>query len=144
MKRNIYIDRLAKEWHQHSRIVLSIDYDNTIFPYETLDNQEDMNRAIKIIKEAQQVGTYNVIFTASNKDRHPEILEYCKSIGIRVDSINTNPIGLPYGNEGKIYYNINICDRSGMLEALDTLEAAMYLQRAHLNTERHAGQTKIG
>lgn len=144
MKKNIYIERLAKEWMQHGRIILAIDFDNTIYPYETLDNKDDMNKAIGIIKEAQNVGTYNVIFTASNKERHPEILAYCKEKGINVDSINTNPIELPYGKEGKIYYNINICDRSGMNEALDTLEAAMYLQRAHLNAVRHAGQTEIG
>jgi hypothetical protein len=125
VKGNKYIDRLIKEWVEHGKIIVSIDYDSTIKKWHTIDNEEDIDRVISLIKTVQRY-TYNVIFTASNTERHPEIQEYCESIGIRVDSINKNVISLPYGDEGKIYYNINLCDRSGLTEALYILETAYY------------------
>ena len=41
--------------------------------------------------------------------------------GIVLDSINKNPIPMPYGNHGKIYYNILLDDRAGLGQAYDTL-----------------------
>ena len=137
LKRNIYIDRLALEWNQHGKIIIAVDYDSTILPWSSIDNRGDIERAIKLIREAQLTGAYIVIFTASTSDRHPEIIEYCKSKGIEVDSINSNPIELPVGYNGKIFYNINLCDRSGFTEAMDILESALYLQRSKLNSDRH-------
>ena len=55
------------------------------------------------------------------------ILEYCKEIGINVNSINTNPIKLDFGNNGKVYANIYLDDRAGLLQALDILEETMKL-----------------
>lgn len=37
-----YVDRLYAEWTQHGKIVLSVDYDSTLFPYHTIDNQDDI------------------------------------------------------------------------------------------------------
>lgn len=137
-RNNIYVERLAREWRQHGKIILSIDFDNTISPYETLDNQEDIDRSIKLIKECQLVGCYNMIHTACNPDRQDYIRAYCAEKGINIDSINTTPVELPYGKAGsKPYYNHNLCDRSALPAALDILEEAMYRQRSHLVAERH-------
>lgn len=129
-----YIDRLFNEWVQHGKIIISVDYDSTLYPYHTIDNSNDISRTIELVKICQQTGCFTVIFTASNQDRHEEIFSYCKSIGIHVDSINKNPITLPYGEQGKIYYNINLCDRSGLNEACMILECALYKYRGYLQT----------
>jgi predicted HAD superfamily phosphohydrolase YqeG len=126
-----YIDRLVKEWQTHGKIIVGVDFDNTISPYHTLDNQEDIDRTIKILKDCQLVGCYTVIHTACNEDRHSEIMEYCNKIGIKVDSINQTPIELPYGNKGsKPYCNHFLDDRAALPAALDILEEAMYKQRS--------------
>ena len=65
-----------------------------------------------------------MIHTCSDEARHDEIMEYCKSKGLEVESINKNPIDLPYGNEGKPYYNWQLCDRSGLEYASKVLEEA--------------------
>ncbi len=119
-----YVNRLYQEWKTHEKIIISVDYDDTLYPFK-LDNTEDVVRTVKLVKQAQEIGAYIVIFTASTSDRYKEIKSYCNDLGINVDSINTNPIKLPYGNNGKIYYNINICDRSGLNQALDILEETM-------------------
>ena len=122
---NKYIDRLYNEWKQHGKIIISVDYDDTIFPWG-LGNKEDIDRTIKLVQIAHETGAYIVIFTASAPERHEEIQKHCESIRLPIDSINVNPIELPYGKNGKIYYNINLCDRSGLTQALDILESAMY------------------
>lgn len=126
---NKYTERLIREWRQHGKIVLSVDFDSTLYPYPTLNNKEDIARTINLVQIAHQTGAYIVIFTASPPERHQEIQEYCEKIRIPINSINVNPIDLPYGKHGKIYYNINLCDRSGLNEALNTLEEAMFVIR---------------
>lgn len=126
-----YVQRLYKEWLQHGRIILAIDFDNTVSPYHTLDNKEDMDRAVKAILDSQQVGTYNMIHTSCDPSRHEDIVVYCSGLGIRIDAINATPIEVPYGKPGsKPYFNISLDDRCGLREATITLETAMVLVRA--------------
>lgn len=135
----IYRERLSGEWKTHGKIVIGVDFDSTISPYHTLDNQEDIDRAIKILKDCQLVGCYTVIHTACNPDRHGDILSYCEKIGLKVDTINETPSELPiqYGRAGsKPYCNIFIDDRAGLGQALDILEDCMILQRSHKYAER--------
>lgn len=138
---DMYVDRLVKEWKQHGKIIISIDFDSTISPYHTIDNQPDIDAAINLIKRVQG-SAYNVIFTACHPDRFDEITYYCDKQGIRVDSINKNPISLPYGTSGKIYYNVNLCDRSGLKEAMNILETAYYIYRGWKQSEKPL--TEIG
>ena len=134
---NKYTERLIKEWNQHSKIVIGVDYDSTISPWHTIDNKEDIERTIKVLQDCMLVGAYIVINTCSNSDRYREISEYCVKIGIKVDEINNNAIDLPYGKSGKIYANIYLDDRSGLTQALDILEEAMYRQRAYKRSQIH-------
>lgn len=126
-----YIKRLTQEWLQYGRIILGCDFDDTISPWK-FNSEEDLLQITKIVKlltEAKRTGAYIVIFTSCNEDRHDEIKLYCQSLGLEIDSINKNPIELPYGNSGKIYANIFLDDRAGLLESLDVLETAMYRVR---------------
>lgn len=123
---NKYTERLYKEWSQHGKIVIAVDYDSTIYPWHTIDNKEDIARVISILQVAVNTGAYIVINTCSHPDRHEEIQKHCESLKISINGINTNPIDLPYGKHGKIYANIYLDDRAGLNEALNMLEEAMY------------------
>lgn len=132
LKGNKYALRLAKEWKQHSKIVLALDFDSTISYWNTIENQLDIQKTIDLVKEAQKLGVYTVIFTACHPDRYPEIIKHCTNIGLKIDSINENPFNLPYGNHGKIYYNHLLDDRAGLEHALDILEFALYSYKGYL------------
>ena len=135
---NKYLERLVHEWEQHGKIIIGVDYDSTISPYHTIDNVEDINRCIRLLKDAQLVGCYTIIHTACNEDRHEEIYNYCKKIGIHVDTINETPIGLEYGKKGsKPYCNLFLDDRAGFREAMTLLEEAIYLQRSYKRSQIH-------
>jgi hydroxymethylpyrimidine pyrophosphatase-like HAD family hydrolase len=128
---NKYSERLLEEWKQHGKIIISVDYDDTLYPWRKDFNGDDIERTIKLVQQAYNTGAYIVIFTASDPDRYEEIQNHCESIKLPINAINKNAIPLPYGNNGKIYYNINLCDRSGLTEALNILEEAMYAYRGH-------------
>lgn len=135
LKDNKYVDRLLTEWKQHGKIIISLDFDDTIYLYNnTLNNKSDVERAISLAKQCYMTGAYIVIFTASDPERYPEIQKYCEQLQIPINAINANPIELPYGKKGKIYYNINLCDRSGLVEAMDILESALYKYRGYQQT----------
>lgn len=139
MKTQKYVDRLFDEWKQHGKIIISVDYDDTISPWR-FNSEEDLKQqaaTIKLLQAAHYTGAFIVIFTACNTDRYEEIKLYCKNIGLTIDAINQNPIDVPYGKNGKIYANVFIDDRAGMLEALDILETAMYKYRAYLEENKN-------
>lgn len=136
---NKYVLRLLSEWKQHGKIIISLDFDDTIYLYNHhLNNKDDVQRAINLVKECYLTGAYIVIFTASSQERYPEIQQYCDELLIPVSAINRNPIELPYGNNGKIYYNINLCDRSGLVEAMNILEEALYKFRGYQQEQKPA------
>lgn len=122
-----YLERLEKEWEQHGKIIIAVDYDDTISPWKM--QGFDPSRTLEVLKVAKNTGAYVVIFTSCNEERYPEIHEYCRNKGIEIDSINKTPIDLPYGNNTKIYANIFIDDRAGLNESLNILEFATYRMR---------------
>lgn len=127
IRMKIYIDRLYNEWTTHGKIIIGVDFDSTISPYATINNQEDIERTISVLKICTQTGCFIVIHTACRQDRYQEILDYCEKSGIKVDSINQTPIDLPYGKSGsKPYCNHFLDDRAALPASLDILEAAMY------------------
>lgn len=138
MNRNSkYINRLVREWEQHGKIVLAIDWDSTLEYWNTIENQEDIEKVRTLVSQCQQVGTYNVIHSACKKERYSEIIEKCKQMNIKVDAINENPIDLPYGGNGsKIFYNHQLCDRSGLLDSIDILETALYIHKGNIQNNK--------
>ena len=120
-----YAERLIKEWEKHGKIIIACDFDDTIRNWG-MNLPSDIARAIATIKHAQAIGIHLVIWTASDPiERKDIITKHCEEHGIRIDGINENPPGLPYGLHGKIYANIFIDDRAGINEALTILEYAI-------------------
>jgi len=128
------IERLVEEWILHKNIIIAVDYDDTIYPWKYA-TPKDCDEVIDALKSAQVTGAYIVIFTACREDRYNEIKEYCKSKGLEINSINQNPIELPYGNQNKIYANIFIDDRAGLEKSLDILNRANFIIRGKKEVE---------
>ena len=136
-----YIDRLTTEWETHGKIIIGADFDSTLSPYPTIENDKDIARCVNLIKIAQQTGAYVVIYTCCDPGRYDDIIGFVTNNGIRVDAINRNPIDLPFGHGSKPYCNIYLDDRSGFIQAMDILEAAMYTIRAKQNIKNSSFQT---
>lgn len=139
---NKYVTRLVQEWEQHGKIIIGVDFDDTISPWKFKDKEdlEKLDRIIQILRIARETGAYIVIFTACNSDRYQEIQEYCEKVRLPIDCINKTPFDLPYGNNGKIYANIFLDDRAGLDEALSMLEHCMYKIRGKKASRLTAGE----
>ena len=119
------VNRLYKEYKRHPRIIVACDFDDTVSPYH--DKSETHQRVFSVLRECQKHNFYIVLWTASAPERFDFMKNFMNENGIKIDSINENPIPLPFGNNGKIYYNILLDDRAGLGSALDTLETLLFL-----------------
>lgn len=117
------LERLVNEWIEHDSIVLAVDFDDTIFHWRHR-TEEECYKTLDLVKWCRTIGAHIMIHTCSDKDRYDEIREYCLLHGLKIDSINENPIKLPFGNQSKPYYNWQLCDRSGLSYAQYVLEEA--------------------
>ncbi len=119
--------RLFKEWQMHPRLIVACDFDDTVFDFHGADGDGyprfTHDSAINLIRDCAALNFYIVVFTASAPSRWDAIRKYMKEVvNVEIASINANPIPLPYGNNGKMYYNILLDDRAGLGQAMNTLE----------------------
>jgi len=117
---SIAVDRLYKEYKQHPRLIVALDFDDTIFDFHK--SGSNYPRVIDVVQRCQALGFYIVLFTGTVQERWEDQILYAQKMGIKIDSVNKNPIPLPFGNHGKIYYNILLDDRAGLGQAVETLE----------------------
>lgn len=114
-------ERLFREWKKHQRLIIAVDFDDTVYDFHNTGASHERIRAA--LNKCKELDFYIVMFTASAVERYPLIMDYMsKEYGIEPVSINKNPFPLPYGNNGKIYYNLLLDDRAGLGSALSTLE----------------------
>jgi MoaA/NifB/PqqE/SkfB family radical SAM enzyme len=124
---NNAILRLYREWEKHKKLMVAVDFDDTIFDFHKKGNDHSM--VINILKKCNELGFYVTIFTASKPERYDFIRNHMKELGVKIDAINENVVQLPYGNNGKIYYNILLDDRAGLGQAYTTLLSVIEMIR---------------
>lgn len=120
------IDRLLRQYKDHPRLIIAIDFDDTIFDINF--SGKPSQTILNIIKRCQKHNFYITIYTAREAKDFFFIAEYMSLQGIIIDSINANPIPLQHGNSGKMYYNLLLDDKAGLGQAyliLDTLLAQL-------------------
>lgn len=116
---NACVERLYAEYKKHGQLIVAVDFDETIFPYK--DKNVKYTKVIDLLRDCFGFGFYIVIYTASDPKRFPKMKEYLEQYGIAVSAVNKNPIKLPFGNHGKMYYNILLDDRAGLSSAYNVL-----------------------
>lgn len=129
---DLCVERLYNTYLKHKNIIVAVDHDDTLFDFHK--KGYTFPKVIEIIKECNKLGFHVIIYTASAKERHPEILENAAKLGIQVTSINKNSIESPFGNDGKIFYNIFLCDRAGLGQSYTILRKT--LDRIYKEIER--------
>jgi len=137
LKTNKYIERLFQEWKVYQKIIIAVDFDDTISPWKFSEQEILDTNIVYILNKAKSLGAYIVCFTACHEDRFEEIQNRFKRLNISLDAINKTPIDLPYGNNNKIYANIFLDDRAGLKQALETLENAMWKYAGYLRTNEN-------
>ena len=79
---NNYVERLSTEWNTHGKIVIAVDFDDTLHPWKFASVNPNV---VRIIKDAKRIGAYIVIWTACDEARYPEIRHVCSSLGLEIE-----------------------------------------------------------
>ncbi|MBS7021381.1 MAG: hypothetical protein KH135_05985 [Firmicutes bacterium] len=114
--------RLAKEWREHKKIIIALDFDNTVYDF----HHEGHTYAdiFELLRACKEYGCYIVLFAARGDNENEFMTNYLKEHGIEIDGINENLPVVPFQTR-KIYYNILLDDRAGLLSAYCTLKEAL-------------------
>lgn len=115
--------RLFQEWEKHKKLLIAVDFDETIFDFHKKGTDHTM--VINLLKKCNELGFYVTIFSASKPERYDFMRSHMEELGVKIDAINKNVIELPYGNNGKIYYNILLDDRAGLGQAYTILASVI-------------------
>lgn len=121
------IDRLTREWRTHGKLIIAVDFDDTIFDYHRQGHTYDA--VIQLIRDCAEEGAYICVFTGSPPDKYDIIRTRFAELEIPLSSINENPFPLPFGNHGKMYYNILLDDRAGLGQAFKILSRALEIRK---------------
>ena len=117
------IERLYQEWKKYGKIIVATDWDDTLYDFHK--KGFTYPKLVEILKECQDLGFHIVVFTGSEKEKYPSILEGCKELGLNIAKINENAFPMPIGNHGKIYFNLLLDDRGGLSSAYSILRKTL-------------------
>lgn len=113
------VSRLYNEFKKHPKLIVACDHDDSVFDFH--NKGYDYSDTIEALKRCQQHDFFIVVFTGMPKEKWNDIFKFWDDLGIKITGINTNPIKLPFGNDGKIYFNILLDDRAGLGQSLEIL-----------------------
>jgi hypothetical protein len=122
------VDKLYKEYKNNPKLIIAVDFDDTIYDYN--NNGTTHKYVIDLLKECQELNFYIVVYTARMKKHFDVIAPYMEKIGIKIAAINENAVDLPYGRDGKIYYNILLDDKAGLGQACSALKQVVEIIKA--------------
>jgi hypothetical protein len=116
-------ERLFAEYEQHKSLIVALDFDDTVFDFHKKGYTYDT--VLDLVRRAQAQNFYIVLFTGTHPDQWDSAVEYLRERGITINHINQNPIPLPFGNHGKMYYNILLDDKAGLGQAVAILDSVL-------------------
>lgn len=116
------LTRLHNEYNLHKSLVVAYDFDNTVYDFH--QKGQSYGCVINLLRELKDAGCYLICFTA-NSDKG-FIVNYLLENEIPVDAINENP---PFFkcNERKIYFNVLLDDRAGLIQTYTELTQLLNL-----------------
>lgn len=113
------VKRLLGEYRIHKSLIVAVDFDDTVFDFH--EAGFEYPEVLRILWECQLLGFHLVLFTGTHPDKYESQIAYMAEHGIVIRCVNQNPIPLPFGNHGKMYYNILLDDRAGLGQACSIL-----------------------
>ena len=115
--KNFYM-RLRDDFIKHRKLVIAYDFDDTISNFSKCKYSEaegwDNSKVIKLLQDYRDYA-YFILFTArGTEDKIKEAVDYIRENNIPLNAVNENMPGLPFGNSGKVYYNVLLDDKAGL------------------------------
>lgn len=111
------VDRLLKLYREHGKIIVGVDFDDTIFPFNDWcdeDNCANLRGLLRNLKGSIIL----CLYTSSDSREIKYKLALMQEWGITPDYINSSPVKF---DSGKPYFNILLDDKAGLNEATQIL-----------------------
>lgn len=112
-------ERLLREYRLHGKLIVAYDFDNTVFDYHM--NGGTYDNIINLLNRCHKLGFYLIVFTCNHESKYEQIANYLNKSNIPYSSINENCPDIDFAHN-KIYYNILLDDRAGLISAYEDLK----------------------
>ena len=131
---NFFINRLVNEWLKNGKLIIACDLDDTIIPYNE-EIKDNCQKIVDLILECQKVGIIFIINTARGEKQFENAKNQVEELGIEVHGVNQmhEEWERPYGINGKVYANIFLDDRGGLMENYWILSEALSIVKKEKN-----------
>lgn len=110
----MYTDKLLKTYQEHGKIIVGVDFDDTIYPFSDDVNEKDCEFRIKLLKRLKDK-IIICLYTCSDETSLRYKISLMKEWGISPDYVNESPVEI--GNGAKPYFNLLLDDKAGLEEA---------------------------
>jgi predicted mannosyl-3-phosphoglycerate phosphatase (HAD superfamily) len=122
---DFYVNRLVTEWLAHEKIIVACDIDDTLLPYNE-SQVKQCEETVRVLKDAAVEGILLICNTAREEAKHAGTMLAIRELGLNPTCVNKMPENweLSIGLSGKIYANIYLDDRGGLVQALNHLSTA--------------------
>lgn len=124
-----YVQKLVSAWVRYGKIIICVDYDQTILPYQGFERKL-CKIVVDTIKEAQRIGASVILFTCRDGELLEKAKAYCNNIGLFFDQINPKE-PFQQGYSHKPYCNIMLDDKAGLLSSLEILQKAIKMYKRY-------------
>lgn len=112
--------RLLKEYKTHEHLIVGIDFDNTIKPVNPESSFEVIIELLKRCSDDPKI--ILCLWSVCPNGEEEEKVKYCKSLGIKIDYVNTSPFKIGEIENRKPFFNILLDDRAGLESAYNNLK----------------------
>lgn len=112
-------ERLLNEYRKYDRLIVGIDFDNTIKP---IDPNNSCDEIVTLLQRCSQDPKITLCLwsISSNKDEEESKLDYCTKMSIKIDHVGSSPYQI--GSGPKQFFNILLDDRAGLESAYYNLK----------------------
>lgn len=122
MKLDKYVDKLYNVWVEHKNIIIAVDFDDTLCPWNTA-SKEFCRELIDLLIECKQFGAKLMLYTCRDGHSLEEAIDYCEQHNLTFNRVN--PSGTQFGLSCKPFYNILLDDKAGLEQAFTVLCLAL-------------------
>lgn len=114
-------NRLIKQYNTHGKLLVAVDFDDTVFPFSVPDKEVEHVR--ELIRRLNTGGHEVIVFTCRH-DEEP-VKAFYHTQGMKYDYFNESPVKDEEVGLGKIYFNVLLDDKAGLNEVYCTLESVL-------------------
>lgn len=133
------VNRLLEEYEKYGRLIIAVDYDNTIFDFH--GNNDTYPNVMKLLRDLKPYANF-IIYTCRPEKQYDEIREYLDAHDLPYDTINEPIVKLNEDDSnGKIFYSIMLCDRAGLYSAFTALKEVVNILNERKREKENAERT---